>query len=444
MTINAQPIIGQLQPFLDGRPLWLAFSGGLDSTVLVHLLASQSSKLPLQLIHINHQLHADAVQWANHCQQFAKSLNLPISVLNVSVDLTTGSGLEAAARQARYDAIAAHIGANGILLTGQHQQDQAETLMLQLLRGAGTRGLAAMTFQSSWQNMTILRPLLAIDRPALLDYARQQQLAFVDDPSNDDTAIQRNFLRRAVWPLLTSRWPAVNQTLSRSAGHLSEAQQLLDELAAADLASVDADFAAGSLNCQALLTLSAARQRNLLRYFLHQLSLALPSTAVLQRMLDEVCAARADAEPLVIWSGFEARRFAGRLFIQQTLPAFDADWQQQLNTPDSLRLPDGRQLAWQPTHDRGLSLTVISKGLTVRFRRGGEKIQLAGHRQHHDLKNCLQQWRIPPWQRARIPLLFAGEELVAVCGYAVSETALAAAGEQGWGPLVSSSATTDF
>ncbi len=444
MTINAQPIVAKLQPFLNGRPLWLAFSGGLDSTVLVHLLARQEPKLPLRLIHINHQLHPDAGQWAAHCQQFAKQLQLPITTLEVSVDLDAGLGLEAAARDARYTAINEHIGADGVLLTGQHQQDQAETVMLQLLRGAGNRGLAAMAFQARWQTMNIIRPLLTVDRPALLEYAQHHQLKFLDDPSNADIQIQRNFLRHQIWPLLSSRWPALNQTLSRSAAHFSEAQTLLDELAQTDLKTVNADAIAATLDCTALLTLSTARQRNVLRYFLHQLKLPLPSTAILQRIIDDVCAAKTDAMPLVQWSGSEARRFAGRLFLQAQLPPLDHSWQQNLNTLASLTLPDGRQLNWLATNDSGLSAAIIKQGLTLRFRQGGEKIQLAGHTQHHDLKNCLQKWQIPPWQRPRIPLLFAGCELVAVSGYAVSEKALPPTGEQGWWPFVDAVATTDF
>lgn len=443
MNIDAQPILAKLQPFLDGRPLWLAFSGGLDSTVLVHLLASQIPKLPLKLIHINHQLHGDADNWALHCQQFATVLDLPFTTIKVDVNVH-GLGLEAAARQARYDAIAKHIGKKALLLTGQHQQDQAETLMLQLLRGAGNRGLSAMAFASDWQTMTILRPLLDIDRATLAEYARYHQLEYLDDPSNDDISIQRNYLRQQIWPLLQKRWPALNQTLSRSAGHLNEAQSLLDELAVADLQTAEADKTTASLNCQALLTLSPARQRNALRSFLHQLLMPLPTTAVLQRMLDEVCAAKIDAQPLVEWSELEARRFAGRLYIQQKLPPIVADWQQTLHAPESLLLPDGQYLNWQPVASGGMSLAIIKQGLVVRFRQGGEKIQLAGHLQHHDLKNCLQNWQVSPWQRKRIPLLFANAELVAVSGFAVSETAIAASGETGWWPTVGMAHVTDF
>ncbi|HET8807229.1 MAG TPA: tRNA lysidine(34) synthetase TilS [Methylophaga sp.] len=444
MTINAQPIVAKLQPFLDGRPLWLAFSGGLDSTVLVHLLAQQQPTLPLRLIHVNHQLHPDAAQWTAHCQQFADRLHLPISILEVSVDLDIGLGLEAAARDARYGAINQLIGADGVLLTGQHQQDQAETVMLQLLRGAGNRGLAAMTFRTRWHTMNIVRPLLTIDRSALLSYANHHQLKYLNDPSNDDISIQRNFLRHQIWPLLSSRWPALNQTLSRSAAHLSEAQTLLDELAQSDLKMVNADAIAATLDCASFLTLSAARQRNLLRYFLHQLKQPLPSTAILQRIIDDVCAAKTDAMPLVQWSGIEARRFAGKLYLQAQLPSLDSHWQQKIVAPEKLLLPDGRQLKWLATDGPGLSAAIIKQGLTLRFRHGGEKIQLAGHAQHHDLKNCLQQWQVPSWQRPRIPLLFAGSELVAVSGYAVSEKAVPPTGEQGWWPFVDAVATTDF
>jgi len=444
VIINAQPIIAKLQPFLDGRPLWLAFSGGLDSTVLVHLLARQHPELPLRLIHVNHQLHPDAKQWVAHCQQFADQLHLPLTIAEVFVDLQAGLGLEAAARNARYGAINQHIGANGVLLTGQHQQDQAETVMLQLLRGAGNRGLAAMPFQTRWQTMHIVRPLLAFDRAELLDYAKHHQLKFLNDPSNDDIKIQRNFLRHQIWPLLSSRWPALNQTLSRSAAHLSEAQILLDELAEVDLKVVNGDLRAASLDCAALLTLSAARQRNVLRYFLHQLALPLPSTAILKRLIDEVCAAQADAMPLVQWSGMEARRFSGKLYLQAQLPPIDSHWQQKITAREKLLLPDGRQLNWLATDGPGLSPAIIEQGLTVRFRQGGEKIQLAGHQQHHDLKNCLQQWQIPPWQRPRIPLLFVGSELVAVSGYAISEKALPPAGEQGWWPFVATVDAADF
>lgn len=444
MTIDAQPIVAKLQPFLNGQPLWLAFSGGLDSTVLVHLLANYQPKLPLRLIHVNHQLQADATQWVKHCQQFADVLVLPLSILNVSVDLTAGMGLEAAARQARYDAIANYVGDKAVLLTGQHQQDQAETLMLQLLRGAGNRGLSAMAFQSNWQAMTIVRPLLDIDRPVLLEYARQHQLDFLEDPSNEDIDIQRNYLRHQIWPLLKNRWPAVNQTLSRSAAHLEEAQQLLDELAESDLLKIAADLSQATLNCQALLDLSPPRQRNVLRYFLHRLNIPLPTTAILQRLINEVCAVKSDAQPLVQWSAYEARRFAGNLYIQQKLSPIASDWQLQINQPESLLLPDGRHLVWQIVEAGGVSASALKQGLTVRFRRGGEKIQLAGHLHRHDLKNCLQQWQVPPWQRPRIPLLFAGKELVAIADYAISEKVVSAAGETGWWPTISKVDATDF
>ncbi|MCX4189136.1 tRNA lysidine(34) synthetase TilS [Methylophaga sp. OBS3] len=433
--INTQQLVAKLQPYLNGQPLWLAFSGGLDSTVLTHLLANSFDDLPLRLVHVNHQLNPNSGQWANQCQQFADTLGLPITTLTVNVDLSSGASLEAAARQARYDAIARHIGDDGILVTGQHLQDQAETLMLQLLRGAGNRGLSAMSFASKWHKMTILRPLLQIEQSELVAYATHHQLPYVDDPSNDDDSIQRNFLRHKIWPLLKTRWPAVNQLLSRSADHLREAQSLLDEMAESDLKLISANFVEKTLSCSALLALSPARQRNVLRYFLHLTTSPLPTTVILQKIIDEVCAAKLDAQPLVQWSGNEARRFGDKLYVQKSLPEVPPDWFTNINKPSSVGLPDGRYLDWKKVSS-GIKQGCFDAGLTVRFRQGGEKIQLAGHLHRHDLKNCLQQWQIPPWQRVRLPLLFAGEELLAVADHAISAKALTAEGEQGWWPFV--------
>lgn len=436
--LNPEQIVDTVKVNAGEKPIWLAYSGGLDSHVLVHLLAQQHAHFsqPIRLVHVDHNLHADSAQWALHCQQIARQLDLLLDVLQVEVTDIEQMGLEAAARFARYQAIASHIGSDAVLVTAQHQQDQAETVMLQLLRGAGSLGLSAMQTHANWQQMKLIRPLLQTQRIALEAYAQQQQLNWIEDPSNLNTEIRRNFLRHQVWPTLQQRWPALNQTLARSAAHLAEAQQLLDERAEDDLQMLFADTLQRRLNVPALLRLSPVRQRNVLRFFIRKLGLTLPSTAILQCLIDELCLAKADAMPQVHWVNVEARRYRENIYFLNTTHFVELKESHHITSLENLPLGQDKTLVWQAAVGEGLQQSVISAGLMLRYRQGGEKIQLSQNGPRLSLKNLFQQWAIPPWQRNTIPLLFAEGKLVAVVGYAISADAQVEAQQKGWLPTI--------
>lgn len=445
-ALNDEHIITCLQRDADQQPIWVAYSGGLDSHVLVHLLAQHRAAFSqsIRLVHVNHGLHQYSDEWAAQCQSVAQQLDLPLDCLSVEVTLIRQLGLEAAARFARYQAIAAHIGVDAVLVTAQHQQDQAETMMLQLLRGAGALGLSAMQPISNWQQMPLIRPLLAYDRQAIEVYAQQHQLHWIEDPSNQSLKIRRNFLRHQIWPSLQQHWPALNQTLSRSAAHLSEAQQLLDERAAEDVLNLQSDGSLTTIDIPTLLKLTEARQRNVLRYIIRQLALALPSTLVLQKIINEVCWATADAMPLLTWSGGAVRRFRDKLYFMQTSVLEKPTQTFFINHLDALTLSSTQQLNWHKANEQGIDEQWIHSGLTLRYRCGGERIQLHKNGPHLSLKNLFQQWAIPPWQRDAIPLLFADDTLVAVVGYAICAEAQAKREQHGWLPTLLSESPRFF
>src|SRR5476651_1393969 len=291
-----------LSPWRNATTWRIAFSGGLDSAVLLHLLAhlAKTESLPvLSAIHVHHGLQAVADAWPQHCQSICDALGVPLKIIRVQVK--PGASLERAARDARYDAFRAATRVNEMLLTAQHRDDQAETLLFRLLRGAGVRGLAAMPAQRPLAGGYLVRPLLDVSRADLETYAREQQLTWIEDPSNADSRFSRNYLRHHVFPRLTERWPQAVSTMARSAEHLSEAQGLLDELAQMDLlaASQPSMFpwlALPSLALEPLCALSEARQRNALRHWLAPLT-RLPDSehwAGWQALRD----AKADAQPL--------------------------------------------------------------------------------------------------------------------------------------------------
>ncbi len=421
MRFTPDKLLAALRLLPPARRYLVAYSGGLDSHLLLHSLATVRDRLPageLGAVHINHGLSPAADSWAEQCAAVCRDLDISCRIVKVDARPGRGESPEAAARRARYRAIAALLENGDGLLTAHHQDDQAETVLLQLLRGAGPRGLAAMPrwdrFAAGWRG----RPLLEFSRSDLAEYARSERLHWVEDASNYDTRIERNFLRHEVIPLLRSHWPALAATLSRVAAHSAEASALLDQLAAQDLAAEPH----GELEIDRLKALDAGRQRNLLRYWIRQSGLPLPDSVHLQRIVEEILPASADATPLVSWSGAEIRRYRNRLYLMAPLPPHDSSRIHDWDMAATLLLPDGSILRAVPVTGRGIRQDLCrNSGVTVRFRQGGERCRPAGDPHTRKLKKLLQEAAVPPWQRPRLPLIYLDDELAAVAGLLVCE-----------------------
>ena len=403
----AAKLLQALAPWRNAPAWHIAFSGGLDSTVLLHLLASTEHLPPLKAIHIHHGLQAAADAWPSHCQSICERLGVPLRVMGVQVQ--PGASLERAAREARYQAFAEVTGAGEVLLTGQHRDDQAETLLFRLLRGAGVRGLAAMPLHRELAAGHLVRPLLDVSRAELEAYAYEHQLAWIEDPSNADPRFSRNYLRHQVFPILTERWPQAVASLARTAEHLSEAQDLLDELAQMDLHAAAQPsplpwLSLPSLALAPLRGLSDARQRNVLRHWLTPLT-RLPDSdhwASWYSLRD----AKRDAQPLWRLADGELHRCAERIWW---VPAAWSDfsdtsvsWPQPQNP---LELPGNGRLEFVGQPPEG--------PLEIRYRQGGEIVEVPG-RGRRDLKRLLNEGGLPGFMRGRLPLLYQGEQLLAV------------------------------
>ena len=433
MTFGPEVLLERLDALetADNKPdrYVIALSGGLDSTVLAHALAATRERhgKSLLAVHVDHQLQAESGRWSDYCRKLADRFRIEFMAETISVDRSGSSGLEAAAREARYAVLQRHVRGGDWLLSAHHRNDQAETLLLNLMRGSGPAGLAGIGSLTPFGAGWLARPLIDVSRAALEAYAAAQDLGWLEDPSNDDLRFDRNYLRHDVLPALEQRWPGVVERLARSAALAGDAASMLDDLAAIDMQRVG-DRAA-RIEIERLLELSDARQRNLLRYAIRHAGLPLPGAARLAAVIDSVLCAREDAQPVVAWQGGEVRRYRGRLYLLP--PLGEPSWP-----------PGGSMLGARPLvlgqgmgalrlvagASRGLSGPIVGRGLSVRARRGGESIRPAGEAHTRKLKKLLQEAGVVPWMRDRLPLVFAGEELVAVADLWVAADAVSEPG----------------
>jgi tRNA(Ile)-lysidine synthase len=419
-----------------GVHLKVAYSGGLDSHVLLHALSvlRADHHFSLSAIHIDHGLQSASAEWGRHCAGICASLDVQYVAERVRVTGVAEEGLEAAARRARYAALAAALEPGDILLTAHHCDDQGETVFLQLLRGAGVAGLAAMPAMTALGHAQIVRPLLGFSRAALHAYAQEYRLAWIEDPTNRALHLRRGFLRTEILPRLALHWPAHASMLARTAHHAAEAMELLDEVAETDLAACRQAVAHSpqALSINALLTFSTARQRNLLRYWLRRQGFLAPATAQLEEVLAQVQIAPRSQQARVCWPGTEVWRYRDLLVAMPAQhapdPALDVAW--DLRAP--LDLPGIGRLRIVPVRGQGLSCAHLNgRSLHIRMRSGGETLKLPGREHHHVLKKLLQAEGVPPWLRARLPLFYVDHELAAVADRWVCAPYLAEDGEEG-------------
>lgn len=413
----------------------VAYSGGVDSHALLHALAAlePARSFPtITAVHINHGLHREAGNWERHCAEVCNGLRIPLQILRVQACPNPGESPEAAARRARYQALRPLVRRGEMLLTAHHQDDQAETLLLQLFRGAGPAGLAAMPAYTPFGEGWLGRPLLDVPRTALERYGRTQALNWVVDSSNADTRYDRNFVRHAVLPTLRPRWPSVARTIARAAANLRDVGHLLDALAQSDCEAV-AGPRPGTLSRTRLIALPAERQRNALRFWLWSKGLPIPGRSHLERILHDVLASGEDANPCVHWPGVEVRRFRDALYgMRPVPPAAESVTALAWDLRMTLELPQGR-LEARPAQGLGLAARWCEgRSVEVRFRRGGERCRPAGDRHARKVKKLLQEHDVPPWDRNRLPFVYLDGVLAAVADLWVCDPFAARVGEPGW------------
>jgi tRNA(Ile)-lysidine synthase len=437
--------VAALVPTHPHASLCVALSGGLDSVVLLASLAGdrrvrarksrgglRSRRTSLRAVHVHHGLHANADKWSEHCAALARKLGVPLTTLRVKVARTRGSSREAAAREARYEALARALEPDEILLTAHHQDDQLETVLLQLMRGAGIAGLAAMPEVAPFARGLLVRPLLTRTRAELEEWARAQGLTWMEDDTNENEQLDRNYLRRRVLPLIRERWPSASRAVSRSARHAAEAQRLLDTLALADIERASNGRA---LSVQHLRSLSSDRRRNAVRYWIARAGHTLPDSTRLDEVTRTLLDARPDSNPTVVWNTSRIHRHAGYLHLEgepdaplsttmrkraastpiedASTPVEDKVWNWRARSTTSL---DGARgsLSIESDPHGPIDLDTLPDTLIIRTRRGGERLRPKPRGRTRALKSLLQESHTPLAERATMPLVFANDHLIAV------------------------------
>jgi len=415
--------------------LVLGLSGGLDSVVLLHVLLGLRDRHPFELraVHVHHGLSPHADDWADFCARLCAPHAVELDIHRVRIARDDAAGIEAAARRERLRIFAA-LDAD-FLLTAHQQNDQAETLLLQLLRGAGPKGLAAMAElqrRPGWRAAQ-LRPLLGVKRSDLLDHAQRHGLDWIDDESNQDTRYRRNALRQDVMPLLAAHFPGSSATLARAAALQADAAELLDDLAKLDAAGA---IEGERLDCMTLAGLSLPRARNLLRHFIERQGQPMPNARQLNEALHQLLEAKNDARVCVRLGPMEVWRFRGGAYLVPPAPAAAAPvrWQGEA----SVWVPAaGASVQMDAASGAGLKREALIAGeVTLGVRQGGERLRLHAGGPHRSLKNLLQEHAIPPWQRDRLPLLWCDGRLAWAAGIGLDADLSAAPGEAGVLPRV--------
>lgn len=423
-----------------GDHLVVALSGGVDSVVLLDLLAALSVQMQFTLsaVHVNHGISANAGKWSKFCRDLCRVKGIPLKIIRLKISREPGVSLEAAARDARYRIFGKLKGDYVVL--AQHLDDQAETLLLQLLRGAGVKGLGAMPVIRnpapepanglSCRGPRILRPMLDVARGEIEGYARENALQWITDESNDDVSFDRNFLRHEFFPLLEKRFPSYRTTFLRASRHMAEASDLLDELAEADSKKC---IVSGKLQIEGLRELSFPRARNVLRYTLAQQGAILPSTAKLEEILRQLLSARLGSKLHIVFGNTEIRCFRGAIHVRNANSFPGMEWRLAWHGEKQLVISDlGGILKFTPRKGLGINLQKLTESpVTIRMRQGGERLRPDSSRPRRSLKNLLREASLPPWERETLPLMFSGEHLVWVPGIGVDCSFQAAAGEPG-------------
>ncbi|MFV1997427.1 MAG: tRNA lysidine(34) synthetase TilS [Acidiferrobacterales bacterium] len=425
--------LAALIPDIEEKHLKLAYSGGMDSHVLLQLLVElcADSRRQFTAIHVDHGLSPQSREWSRHCAAICSNIGVPLIVERVSVEVG-GKGPEDAAREARYHALTKHILPNDVLVTAHHRDDQVETVLLHLVRGTGAHGLAGMAPVREFAQGMHIRPLLERSRRQIEDYARSRNLRWVDDASNKDTSFSRNYMRHEIVPKLRAHWPGAERVIGRSAGHAAAAVELLEQIAAEDWKRCGLT-GVSDLNLNTCNDLGDARLRNLLRFWVFQSGLALPATRHIDEVVRQIRKPSATGHAIICWPGATFCRYRDRLTLQPHLETIVNDYDIEWDTARSMTIAVlGVRVSAIRAKGRGLSAARLN-GVKVhlRNRRGGEALQPVGRAHHHKLKKLFQEAGIPPWQRDQLPLVYINNNLAAVGDRWVSQEFAAEGNEAG-------------
>ena len=410
----------------------LGFSGGLDSHVLLHLLCGLGQERFLKAVYIDHRLQRESVEWGQFCRAVCKEYSVEFEEIALNSAAIPQGNIESWARDMRYGFFSELMAQDDILLTAHHADDQAETVLLNLLRGTGPRGLAAMQglrpFAKGWH----ARPLLLYSRAELNQYARSHQLSAVIDSSNDELQYERNFIRHTTLPKLAERWKGVRQTLIRVAKHQRAAVELMESIAQDDYQSISLDEGR-TLAIDRLVRFARVRQINVIFYWLRKFKLPVPQSKQMDEIIRVVFKSRR-SNPCISWRGVELRVYRGRIYAEMSISKSPVSLVLDWDCKQSLALPLGqlRCLSGAASSGRGIKLAadVLNRSvLTVRYRRGGERIQSKCGTYHIQLKKMFQDLGVLPWYRCFVPLLYLEDELIAVADFFVSQRFIAT-GEQ--------------
>lgn len=409
-------ILALTKQVTDCSGLLVALSGGGDSVALLHGLSklSVSTILPIRAIHIDHQLQSQSKQWAEFCRYLCMSIQIPLVIEQTTIDLSSKQSIETAARHARYHLFSQQLKPGEALITAHHQEDQVETFLLQLFRGAGIDGLAGIPLLQSFSHGYLYRPILDVSQQMLHDYLQLSDLEWIEDPMNASLEPRRNFIRHQVLPLIGSRWQGINKTILRAIGHQQDAQSLLAEIANDDFKLIKTSQQ-NKICIQALLSLSIQRQKNVLRYWLKQLDIKMPNAIHLEELLVQINSDRMDNQLRVSWPGVvEFRRYRQYLFCCIDFKEYDLrDKVFTWSLDAELHLPHGVLSCHKL--DGSKSKEILNK-VDVKFRRGGETIYL-DKRGTKSVKKLFQEKGIPPWERDVLPFIYIDDEVQAVGNY---------------------------
>ncbi len=419
MTELSYQLIERILPENTAR-IFIAYSGGVDSHVLLHLCATHvRNKREIIAVHIHHGLQQEADGWSEHCRSVTAGLSVGYLEIKVNAHPEKRQSGEEAARNARYAAMEVLLENNDVLLLAQHREDQLETVLLQLFRGAGIQGLAAMPVKMAFGSGAMLRPLLDCEKKMILQYARKHHLCWVEDPSNLKQDFDRNFLRNRIIPQLRQRWPSLDKTVSRSASHCAEAVRLLAAEVEELLPGIY-EREQQTLRIASLMKLSADQRNLVLRHWFRLLGLRPPTKTSLDKILEEVIAARTDAGPELKTQACLIKRYQGMLYCvreEEVTGMIEQVWPKTLC---ELKSPGGRSLK-RVNACSGIPVRFWDQAtVMVKSRKGGESLSLPGRKGHHQLKKLFQEASVPPWQRRVMPLIYIDGQLAAVGGMWIS------------------------